>query len=202
MTRLRRLVHALAAVLAVCPALGAQPDSAGTVSLDQLMTTIRTVPHVEARYVEHRTLQALRTPLVARGTLRFQAPDRLEQAADPAANGVAERLTIDGNLLTIDRGANRAPIVIALNEHPEIGVLAGSIRGVLSGDIEALRRTFDITLSGTLSHWQLVLQPREPAQRVILQWMRVTGYGGRITGIDTQRGNGDHSEMSIVELAP
>jgi hypothetical protein len=190
---------AVAALLAAVPAHAAQPDNAGPLSVGQLMATLNSVRHVEARYVEHRTLQALRTPLETRGTLRFDAPDRLEQQTDPGANGVAEQMTIEGNQLTIDRGAHTAPMVLALNEHPEIGLFVDSIRALLSGNGDALRRTFDITPSGTLSHWQLVLQPRDPAQHKVLQWMRVTGYGARITGIDTQQGNGDHSEMSIVE---
>jgi hypothetical protein len=212
---------AIAALLAAVPAHAAQPDNAGPqslaqsspaqlspaqlapaqLSLAQLMATLNSVRHVEARYIEHRTLQALRTPLETRGTLRFEAPDRLEQVTDPGTNGVSERMTIKGNQLTIDRGAGRAPVVLAVNEHPEIGLLVDSIRALLSGDGEALRRTFDITPSGTLSHWQLVLQPRDPARPKMLLWMRVTGYGARITGIDTQQGNGDHSEMSIVEQA-
>ena len=32
--------------------------------------------------------------------------------------------------------------------------------------------------------------------------MRISGYGERITAIDTQDGEGDHSEMTIVEQAP
>lgn len=202
MKRLPRAAwRAAVAILVGFPVQAAQPDSS-PVSLDQLMATLRTVRHVDARYVEHRTLQALRTPIETRGTLRFQAPDWLEKAADPAADGTADRLTINGNQLTIDRGANATPVVLMLNDHPEIGVLVESIRATLSGDGQALRRIFDITLSGSVGHWQLVLQPLDPIQRNILQWMRVTGYAERITAIDTQDGDGDHTEMAIVELTP
>ena len=190
-------------LVAVCAAQAhaAPPDSA-TVSLNQLMATLRTVRHVEARYQERRTLHTLRTPLETHGTLRFDAPDRLEKATDPQPNGMAERLTIKGNQLTIDRGQGAAPIVLMLGEHPEIGVLVESIRATLSGDADALRRTFDVSIAGTLSGWQLVLQPRDAAQRGILQWMRITGYTSRIAAIDTQDGDGDHSEMTILGPAP
>jgi hypothetical protein len=189
----------IAALVMASPG-AAQPD--GTVSLDQLMTALRSVRHVDARYVEHRTLRALRTPIETRGTLRFDAPDRLEKATDPGADGTTDRLTIDGNRLTIDRGHGARPVVLMLNEHPEIGVLIESIRATLAGDGGGLRRIFDISLAGALSHWQLVLQPHDPAQRGILQWMRITGYDMRITAIDTQTGDGDHSEMAIVQQGP
>jgi hypothetical protein len=185
----------LVGLLAALPVHAAQT---APVTLDQIMTALRTVKHVEARYIEHRYLHALRSPIETRGTLRFDAPAHLEKTSDPAANGVAERLTIDGDRLTIDRGTAASPIVLTLHEHPEIGVLVESIRATLSGDGDALRRSFDVTPSGTISEWQLVLQPR--TQQGLLRWMRVSGYAERITAIDTQDGEGDRSEMSIVEL--
>jgi hypothetical protein len=193
---------AFAVFLSAWPSHGAQPDAGGVVSLDQLMTTLRTVRHVEARYVERRTLHALRTPIETRGTLRFDAPDRLEKATDPAANGALDRLTIKGDQLTIDRGPGATPVLLMLDEHPEIGVLIESIRATLSGDGAALRRIFDISLAGTVSHWQIVLQPHDPTQREILQWMRITGYTDRVAAIDTQDGDGDHSEMTILQGPP
>jgi hypothetical protein len=176
-----------------------QTASATPVTLDQIMAAVRTVRHVDARYVEHRTLHVLRAPIETRGSLRFDAPAHLEKAADQAADGTAETLTIDGDRLTIDRGTAAAPVVLSVREHPEIGVLVESIRATLSGDAATLQRIFDVTPSGTLSHWQLVLQPRDPTQHAALQWMRVSGYAERITAIETADHDGDRSEMAIVE---
>jgi hypothetical protein len=188
---------AMLALLAAVPVQAAQPES--PVTFDQIMASLRTVRHVDARYIERRTLHVLRTPIETRGSLRFDAPSHLEKATDPAPDGAAERLTIDGDRLTIDRGTATAPIVLFLREHPEIGVLVDSIRATLSGDGDALRRTFDVTPSGTISHWQLVLQPRDPAQHALLQWMRVSGYAERITEIETADNQSDRSELMIVE---
>jgi hypothetical protein len=193
------VVAGLLALACAQAAHAGQADSNVPVTLDELMTTLRSVRHVEARYIERRTLHVLRTPIETRGSLRFSAPAHLEKATDPAADGSVERLTIDGDRLTIERGTAGSPIVLTLHEHPEIGVLVESIRATLSGDADALRRIFEVTPSGTLDHWQLVLQPREPAQRALLQWMRLSGYGERITAIDTANGEGDHAEMTIVE---
>ena len=183
------------------PTGAVQAAGATPVTLDQIMAKVRTVRHVDARYVEHRTLHVLREPIETRGSLRFDAPAHLEKAADQAADGTAEKLTIDGDRLTIDRGTGAAPVALSLREHPEIGVLVGSIRATLSGDADALQQVFDVTPSGTLSHWQLVLQPRDPAQHAALQWMRVSGYAERITAIETADHDGDRSEMAIVEQA-
>lgn len=196
---------ALMAILTTFQGQAAEPDGGAGITLDQLMATLRAVRHVEARYVERRSLRALRTPIETHGTLRFDAPDHLEKTSDPTMAGApargADRITIDGNRLTIDRPPDAPPIVLMLNEHPEIGVLIESIRATLSGDGQALRRVFDISLAGTRDRWQIVLQPHDPGQREILQWMRITGYTDRIIAIDTQQGDGDHAEMTIVEQA-
>jgi hypothetical protein len=175
----------------------APPPSDG---LEAIMAALRAVRHVEARYVERRTLQALSTPIETRGTLRFDAPDRLEKAADPGPDGSAERLTVDRDRITIARGHGAADISFSLAEHPEIGVLVDSIRATLAGDRAALRRAFTVAMAGSVAGWQIVLQPR--AHRDILQWMRITGHGGRITRIDTMDGDGDGAEMTITETTP
>ena len=203
MSLLRRMaVPVLLGLLATSPSRAAQTGSAPPVTLDQLMTTLGSVRHVDARYTERRYLHILRTPVETRGSLRFDAPAHLQKATDPTVNGVTERLTIDGDRLTIDRGSSVSPIILILHEHPEIGVLVESIRATLSGDGEALRHIFDITPSGTIEHWQLVLQPRDHTEHGLLQWMRISGYAGRITTIDTANDQGDRSEMAIVEQSP
>ncbi len=204
--RLTGAAIGLAMGLAISPCIAQAvppgPGAGAAVSLDQIMAVLRGVRQVQARYVEHRTLQALRAPIESTGTLIYSAPDRLVKATDPAANGAADRLAIDGNQLTIDRGHGATPIVLMLDEHPEVGVLVESIRATLAGDAAALRRTFDIALAGTLAGWQIVLQPHDPTQRAILQWMRITGAGERITEIDTQATDGDHAEMAITDQTP
>lgn len=191
--RLVKLVPVVMALLVAASAWAADP-----VTLDQIMAAIRTVRHVDARFVEHRFLHVLKTPIETRGALQFDAPDRLVKAADPSATGPGERVVMDDDRLTIDRGAGK-PIVIGMNDHPEVAALATSLRATLGGDGAALQRVFEVTVSGTLEHWLMVLQPRDPAARRLLQWVRVTGYGERITGIDTANAEGDRSEMHIVE---
>ena len=190
--------------LAVLGLLAFLSPAAGgdAVTLDQLMGALRTVRQVDSRYIERRTLHALRTPIETRGSLHFDAPGHLEKRSDPDGNGQSERLLIDGDRLTIDRGKAGSPIVLSLRDHPEIAVLVESIRATLAGDADALRRVFDVTTAGTPDEWQMTLVPRDAAQRDLLQWMKVSGYGRRITTIDTQDGEGDRSEMSIVELRP
>lgn len=188
-----RWMALVAGLLAAAPAW-----AGGAVTLDQIMTAIRSVQHVQARYVEHRFLHILKAPIETHGALTFDAPDRLTKAADPADGHPGDRVVMDRDHLTVDSGNGRA-ITVGINDHPEVAALATSLRATLAGDGAALETVFEVTVSGTLDHWQMVLQPRDPAARKLLQWVRVIGFGNRITEIDTANGNGDRSEMNIVE---
>ena len=105
-------------------------------------------------------------------------------------------------LWLVDRGNGTSPVTLSLSARPEIGVLVESIRATLSGNGEALGRTFGMTLAGTIDDWEMVLQPRDPALRAILDWMRIDGHGPRITAIETQDREGDRSQMKIAERMP
>ena len=63
--------------------LDGELDAANALTVE---SHLKTCPGCGAYF---RTLQALRTPLETRGTLRFEAPDSLEQVTDPGTNGVS-----------------------------------------------------------------------------------------------------------------
>ena len=191
---MRVLTGVLVGLLAGAAAPGGEPAT-DTASLDAVLASLRAVRHVEARYVERRTLHALTAPIQTSGTLRFDAPDRVEKSSDLAADAGVERLLIDRGQIRIER-TGAAPLAFSVADHPEIGVLVESIRATLAGDGDALQRAFVVRMAGTVSRWQLVLQPR--AHRDLLQWMRIDGGGGRVSQIDTEDGDGDLSTMTIA----
>jgi len=174
----------------------AQASETNNAVLDAVLAGFSNVRHVEARYVERRFLAVLRAPLETRGTLRFDAPDRLEKASDPGADGVAERVVVAGSLLTVEHGA--APVVLDLREHPEVAALVESVRALLAGDGAALRRDFEINLAGDAARWQMVLSPR---RRDLVRWLRVDGMAAAVTRIETQEADGDRSELVVGESA-
>ncbi len=189
---MRFILACLVMLLAIS---GAQ--AADATALDAILTGLGQVRHVEARYVERRFLRVLRVPLETRGVLRFDAPDRLEKASDLAADGAGERIVVAAGVLTLERGAG-PPVVLALREHPEIGVLVESVRAMLAGDGGALRRDFAVDLAGDLTGWQVVLTPRVKG---LVRWLRVDGAAARLTRIETQENDGDRAELTIGEDA-
>lgn len=181
---MKAIWRSLLVLSVIFPAQAAKTDGA---VLDVVMAGFRGVRHVEASYVERRYLAVLRAPLETRGTLRFDAPDRLEKTSD------GERIVVVGDVMTIEHGG-AAPVALDLREHPEIAALVESVRALLAGDSVALRRVFDVDLAGDATRWQIVLRPHRDD---LVRWMRVDGEAARLTRIETQEAGGDRSEMSI-----
>ena len=183
---MRALRIGLVALLLCAPARAAE-----TPVLDAVLAGFGRVRHVEARYVERRFLAVLRAPLETRGTLRFDAPDRLEKTGDPETG---ERIVVAGGAMTVERGPGVPPLKLALREHPEIGALVESVRAMLAGDAVSLRRDFDVDVAGDVAHWQIVLRPHRDD---LVRWVRLDGEAARITRIETREADGDRSEMTI-----
>jgi len=171
----------------------AQPSS---LSLDDLMSRLAAAPQRRASFAEDKRVAALELPLHSAGTLAYSKPDRLEKIT---TTPTPERLVVDGTRLTMTAGDD-APHVFDLAGQPAALALIDTIRGILSGNLALLRRTYDVTQAGNLSAWQLVLQPREPALRRLVREVRIAGAGAEVRSIDTLQANGDADHLTITSL--
>jgi hypothetical protein len=138
----------------------------------------------------------LSEPLKSSGTLAYAAPDKLEKTT---LSPRPERLILDGDQLTIDRGAGAEHRTFALSAHPEIAGVVESIRGTLAGDTAALERFYTIELSGGRADWVLRLKPKDATLRKLVTTIRIAGAGAEIHTIDTQESDGDRTEMIILD---
>ena len=163
--------------------------------LSALMRQMAAVRSASANFTERKTLHVLNAPLIASGTLSYRAPDYLRKhTASPMpedfilAHGVAAITGPDGQSHSFTLGAA-----------PQIGGLVDGIRATLAGDTAALQRVYSVRLSGGPAGWQLTLRPRDAAAARFIAWIVIRGSHDRIDAIDTASGNGDHSEMGVVE---
>jgi hypothetical protein len=191
------LAVALCALFPGAP-LHAQPPSPASPSwgLPQLMASLRQVKAASGQFVERKTLHLLNEPLVASGTLLYVAPDQVQKITVLPER---ERLAISGDGLTIEGGPENRARNLSLASYPEIAAFVEGIRATLAGDLPALERLYRVELTGSAESWQLLLQPREEKLRTVVQWIRVVGSGKKISAVETEEGDGDHSDMSIVE---
>lgn len=192
----------LALVIALCAALAApaaaqQPKTPpSSWGLPQLMASLRQVKTASGRFVERKTLHVLNEPLTTSGTLLYVAPDQVQKIT---ASPQRERLALSGDSLTIEGGPDGRRRTMSLSSYPEVAALVQGIRATLAGDLTTLERFYTVKLDGNPASWQLLLQPREARLQKVVQWIRIGGSADRIRTVDTEQGDGDHSEMSIVE---
>lgn len=188
----RRGLAALLVALWLGPAVAAEPGW----TVQQLMQSLRQVKASTAYFSERKELHMLNEPLTSSGTLSYVAPDKLQKTT---LLPKLERLTIDGDKLTIERGDTGEHRTVSLGDYPEIGAFVESIRATLAGDLSALERYYAIALEGNAGDWQMVLEPKEKRLRALVKAIRIAGRDTSIRSIVSEQGDGDRSEMSIVE---
>jgi hypothetical protein len=184
-------------VLAVAMlALGGMPQSASSAdgaALDSLMALLSQRRHGEADFNEKKYLSMLQQPLESSGVLIYDAPDHLEQRTLQPRN---QSVVLDHGLVTMQIGRRRRELRLA--DYPQLAPLIDSIRATLAGDRAALERVFELGFSGTLEHWQLRLEPRDPQLAATLKRIDMQGERDAVREVRVQQSDGDRSVMSIT----
>ncbi len=147
-----------------------------------------------ASFVEEKRLAALSVPLRAEGTLEYRKPDHLEKITTTPRY---ESLVVDGNRLVINGNDNDAPHVVELDGQPEIRALIDTIRGALSGDLGLLRRLYDVSGTGTVAGWHIVLRPRDAGIARVVKEVELSG-GADLRVISSVAPNGDTDTLTIT----
>jgi Outer membrane lipoprotein carrier protein LolA-like len=189
---------ALALLVVVALPAAAQPPTAEAPrwGLPQLMASLQQVKSASGQFVERKTLRVLNQPLIASGTLLYVAPDQVQKIT---VSPQRERLALSGDMLTVEGGPDDRTRTMSLASNPEVAAFVEGIRATLAGDLPALERFYTVQFAGGPTSWQIELQPRDERLRKLVQWIRIGGSGDLIRAVNTEQGDGDHSEMSIVE---
>ena len=192
MNQPRRLAAAL--IAAALLALAQDAATADTnPELDRLMGLLAQRRHGEADFSETKYLSLLRQPLQSSGVLIYDAPDHLEQRTSAPK---PQSVVLDHGILTLQIGKRQR--LLRLADYPQLAPLIDSIRATLAGDRAALERVFQLDFSGTLEHWQLRLEPRDPALAATLKRIDMRGERDAIREVQVLQGDGDRSVMSIT----
>lgn len=155
--------------------------------IDDVMRAFAAIPHSTARFAEERVMPELDLPLPSRGRLSWQAPDRLEKhTTEP----FEEIFRIVGDTLTLERPGRGERQSLSLDRAPEIRPLIEAMRATLAGDIATLQLHHEVSFSGTLQAWRMVLVPRSSRTRAAVQRVTLTGAGAAIRTMETQGGGG------------
>lgn len=183
-----------AALLAFGLAAAAAPAAA--FDLAELMTLLAQRRSGEASFTEQRQVQGLDAPLESSGTLRFDAPDRLERRTLMPR---AEAMLVEGNQVTLTRGGRSR--TMTLDAAPEAAAVIEAIRGTLSGDAATLQRLFEPQLEGDAAQWTLLLRPRDAALIAQVRAIEIAGRRDTPRQIEVYLADGDRSSTRIEPMA-
>jgi hypothetical protein len=141
-------------------------------------------------------MRILSEPLLASGTLLYLAPDQVQKITVLPQR---ERVAVRGDTVTIEGGQDDRGRTLSLADYPEIGGIVEGIRATLAGDLPTLRRFYAVQLDGSAADWRLVLQPTALKLQKFVKQIRIAGSGNKVHIVETEDGDGDLSQMSIVE---
>jgi outer membrane lipoprotein-sorting protein len=185
-------------LLAVCAVfvLGGMPASAADDDVGALMQLLAMRTHARSSFIEQQFLHLLKRPLESRGELTYDAPNRLEKKTiEPRT----ETLLVDGDVLTMERGHRRQ--VLNLRDYPALAPFIEGLRATLAGDRAALERLFDVTYSGSLSRWTLVLVPLAANVAKSVARIQIDGTQDDLLRIEILQPDGDRSLMTMRRAA-
>jgi hypothetical protein len=168
--------------LLALPLIAQAPDP-----LLAVMAALAAMRASRATFIEEKEVPELDRPLVSRGTLTWQAPDRLEKRTiEPAA----ELFLIEGDRVTLERPGRGVRETLSLDAAPEIRPLVEALRATLAGDIVTLRAHHEVSFSGDPARWRILLVPRSPRLRGAVQRIMLEGVGGFLSVVETQGNEG------------
>ena len=151
------------------------------------------VPFREATYSS-----LLTEPLIARGVLKFVPPQRLEKIITAPSH---ERYVVEGDRVTFESERQGVKRTISLEEYPALRSFVEAFRSSLNGDVVQLRQVYEVTLDGTHGEWKLLLRPREPSGKSVVDYILLTGSEGRVATIAIRSPDGDRSVMTLLRGA-
>lgn len=148
-------------------------------------------------FTEVRFSRLLRAPLIVSGDLGHAGPESLDRRV---TTPYREHTAIRGESVKVEREGEK-PRTFALKHAPDLRGLLSGFSAILSGDIEALRKTFDVRLSGDDDAWRLELTPTDTRTRRRLQRIEINGREGEPRCFSMSTADGATSVLLLGDTA-
>lgn len=163
----------------------------------QLMQLLVGVETHDAVFTEKKQLALLTEPLVSKGILRYRRPNYIERnTTEPKP----ERFIYENDQILIEAyGRQRR---IQAGTQPALGALLESIRATLAGDEEALRRHYQLRLTGSAAHWRLEMTPLQAELAKRIRQIRIAGSQEQLRLVEIFEVSGDQTHMTIGAVQP
>ena len=189
----RLLLLTLVALSAPATAWSASPES----DADALIARLAKPAPATVAFTEVRFSRLLREPLIVSGELGYTGANSLDRRV---TTPYSEHTSIRGESVKVERDGE-APRSFALKHAPELRGLLSGFSALLSGDAAALKKNFNVTLTGTADTWLLELRPTDAKARRKLQEIEVTGRNDELRCFSMQTADGASSVLLLGETA-
>jgi hypothetical protein len=169
-------------------------DVTGAWTVEQVVASLKEEREPAVAFEEATHSSLLTAPLMVRGILRFTPPSRLEkEVLEP----YHERYVVEGDLMTFESERKHIKKSISLGDYPGLRGFVEAFRAGFTGDAGRLMQLYDTGIEGTRLKWTLVLRPRDPAGRSMVEDIVFSGSAGRISTIVIHAADGDRSVMTL-----
>lgn len=146
-----------------------------------------------ATFHQTKHLDALEEPLILKGSLLYERPGHLKKVVTQPHEKIYD---IRGETLTIaspEEDTRR----LTITDHPLLQTFVATMRGILSGDLETLKRDYRLQLEGSSDQWSLRLRPKGSEIGKKIKRVVVHGREGSVLSVKTVETNGDYSLLKI-----
>jgi outer membrane lipoprotein-sorting protein len=195
MSAARGAARAAAALLLLAAGAGAHAAppagayAAAPATLEALMAGMAGAKGVRAEFREVKTLALLSRPLESRGVLSFVPPDRMvRRTLEPAPSS----LVVDGRRVTFTDASGGAPV--DLSADPSAREFVDNFTTIFRGDLESLRRRYEVAFESEPPRWRLLLRPRDALLQRFVDSLTLEGEGEAMRQMTLVERDGDRTE--------
>lgn len=185
------------------PATAAEVPAAPPVPLSQpcdkvpgLVQAFAEVSTLRAAFTDSKDIAILDAPLVSKGRVYYQRPDRLHLATEAPSR---QSVTLVGTRVRVvqeDLGREQA---MDLGVSDVAKAVVANILLVLGGRIDALSELYRCTAEPDRDAWRMTLVPlREPMTKVVRRMVVLLARDGTLREVRVEEPDGDASTMSFT----
>ena len=180
-------------IIALMTAFFMLPAQASEAELLSIFQLLKAQQRSKVNYSEEKHLNVLDAPLVQTGVLEYIPPNTLIREQQKPR---FQRFEVIDDYLIIQRKNKKQQM--ELGRYPVLRAFIESIRKVMAGDLDGLRKYYETHFSGTAEKWTLNLTPRDKELRRFVSKIQFHGERGVLSRIAVYEVNGDKSIMSLT----
>jgi hypothetical protein len=150
--------------------------SAEPIKVATLQRLLQDAPRHEVHFTETRESPWLKAPVLSSGTMKA-TDTALEKRVEEPHREIWRLLADRAQQVDPDTGATKE---VSFRNVPAAAALANALRDVMTGDLAALEKDFELVTAGDDRAWTMQLTPRAADVARTLERLEVQGSEGRL----------------------